>query len=330
MKKIHIIAIMLFSGFTFGQQLPQFSQFHRNQAMVNPGATGAYDFLDITLGGRHQWLGFNNDAQGNVAPRTTYLNVANVLKFNKVQYNPAARFSSGTISKPEVGTGKLKHAVGLQVIADEYGAFRNLAFSGTYAVHVPMNDKVNLSLGARVGMSNHAFLNDKAQVLSSMTGGMADMTYDNFIANGYSRMFLDVSSGLYLYSEKFFVGVSANQLTQDFVSFGSGTTNFNPVMHFGLTAGMYFDLNDNLTLMPSFLAKYMAPAPPALQLNMQLEYKQWLWFGLGYRNADAVIAMVGANISERFKLGYSFDYSTSRFNNFSAGGHELVLGFMIR
>jgi type IX secretion system PorP/SprF family membrane protein len=330
MKNIQLLTALLITGLSFAQQLPQFSQFHRNQAMINPGATGAYDFLDVTAGGRHQWLGFNNDVQGNVAPRTTYLNVANVLKFNKTTYNPAARVSSGPIVKPEVGTGKLKHAVGLQVIADEYGAFRNLSFSGAYAIHVPMNDKVNLSLGARVGMSNQTFLSNKAQVLSSMTGGMADASYDNFVANGFSRMFLDVSSGLYLYSEKFFVGVSANQLTRDFVSFGSGITNFTPVMHFDVTAGMYFDLNENLTLMPSILAKYMAPAPPAVQLNMQLEYKKWLWFGLGYRNTDAIIAMVGANVSERFKLGYSYDYSVSRFNNFTVGGHELVLGFMIR
>lgn len=330
MKNFKLFTLLLFTGVAFGQQLPQFSQFHRNQTMVNPGATGAYDFLDVTAGGRYQWLGFNNDVQGNVAPRTSYLNVANVLKFNKVRYNPAARVSSGPIRKPQVSTGKLKHAVGLQVIADEYGAFRNLAFSGTYAIHVPMNDKVNLSLGARIGMSNHTFLNDKAQLLSTMTGGMADASYDNFVANGFSRMFMDVSSGLYLYSEKFFVGLSANQLTQDFVSFGSGTTNFNPVMHFDVTAGMYFDLNENLTIMPSILAKYMTPAPPALQLNMQMEFKEWLWFGFGYRHSDAIIAMVGGNLSERFKLGYSFDYSVSRFNNFTAGGHELVLKFMIR
>ena len=330
MKKFQLLALLFITGITFGQQLPQFSQFHRNQAMVNPGATGAYDFLDITAGGRYQWLGFNNDVQGNVAPRTSYFNVANVLKFKKVRYNPAARFSSGPIQKPEVGTGKLKHAVGLQVIADEYGAFRNLAFSGTYAIHVPMNDKINLSLGARIGMSNHSFLTEKATLLSTMTGGMVDNSYDNFVANGFSRMFMDVSSGLYLYSEKFFVGVSANQLTQDFVSFGSGTTNFNPVMHFDLTAGMYFNLNENLTLMPAVVAKYMAPAPPALQLNMQMEYKKWLWFGVGYRHTDAIIAMVGGNISDRFKLGYSFDYSTSRFNSFTSGGHEIVLGFMIR
>lgn len=331
MKSIQsIIIILTFSGVVYGQQLPQFSQFHRNQSMSNPGATGAYDFLDITLGSRYQWLGFNNDVQGNVAPRTTYLNISNILRKEKIRYNPSLRTSCGSFEKPKVGTGKIKHAVGAQFIADEYGAFRNLAFSGTYAIHVPLSASTNLSLGTRVGMSNHNFLQSKAEVLSLMTGGPTDATYDQFVSQGFSRMFMDLNMGLYLYSDKFFFGISGNQLTQNLVSIGSGNTNFDPKMHFDLSGGVYIDLNDNMTIMPSVSTKYMSPAPLAIQLNVQMEYKRWLWYGVGYRHNDAVIAMVGGTINDRFKLGYSFDYSLSRFNNFTSGGHELVLGFVIR
>ena len=31
----------------------------------------------------------------------------------------------------------------------------------------------------------------------------------------------------------------------------------------------------------------------------------------GYRHTDALIAMVGMNISQRFKVGYSYDFSIS-------------------
>jgi type IX secretion system PorP/SprF family membrane protein len=330
MRLLRYFWIGLFTGVTYGQQLPQFSQFHRNQAMMNPGATGAYDFLDVTLGSRYQWLGFSNDMQGNVAPRTAYFNAATVLSKKKVKYNPALRVSSGPVRNPKVSTGKLKHAVGAQVIADEYGAFRNLSFSGTYAVHVPISQSINMSLGVRAGMSNHSFLQDKAQVLSNMIGGPTDLTYDNFIANGYSRMFMDLNTGLFVYSERFFVGISAFQLTQDFVSIGSGVTNFNPIRHFDLSGGVMLGLNENMTLMPALSAKFMAPTSPIFQVNIQMEYKEWLWYGLGYRHTDAIVALIGANLNERFKIGYSFDYTTSRLSNFTSGGHEFVLGFMIR
>jgi hypothetical protein len=75
--------------------------------------------------------------------------------------------------------------------------------------------------------------------------------------------------------------------------------------------------------------KKMTPAPLSIEGSLQVEYKEWLWVGVSYRNKDAIIGMVGMNISERFKLGYSYDYSLSRFNNFTSGGHELVLGLML-
>ncbi|MDX1652245.1 MAG: PorP/SprF family type IX secretion system membrane protein [Brumimicrobium sp.] len=328
-KNIFLV-LMLASTTVIGQQLPQFSQFHRNQGMSNPGAIGAYDFMDITLGSRYQWLGFNNDMQGNVAPRSAYLNFATTIQREPVRHNPSLRTSVGPIRNPELGTGKLKHGIGGQFIADEYGAFRQLAFSGTYAIHVPVTEKVNISLGARIGASNHTFLSEKAQVLSHIEGTATDQTYENFTNNGYSRMFMDISTGLYVYSNRFFIGITGNQLTQHFVSFGSGNTNFNPVMHFDLMGGVTFNLNEDITLLPALSLKYMNPANPVGQLNIQTEYKEWLWLGLGFRYKDAAIVMAGANINERFKIGYSFDYSTSRMNNFTAGGHEVVLGLMFR
>jgi type IX secretion system PorP/SprF family membrane protein len=95
------------------------------------------------------------------------------------------------------------------------------------------------------------------------------------------------------------------------------------------TAGYKFNLNQNLTLMPSVLMKFMSPAPVSIDGSLQLEYKEWLWTGLSYRHKDAIIAMAGLNINNKFKFGYSYDFSLSRFNNLSSGGHEIVLGLML-
>lgn len=328
MKNLITAVFIGSASLAISQQLPQYSQYHRNQIMVNPAASGIYDFVDITIGGRYQWLGFDN------SPKTMYAYGSTLLSPNKVRYNPALRTSNGPIRNPEVGTGKLKHALGGELVADEYGAFRKLSFSGIYSLHLPVTAKHNLSFGTKIGLSNNAFLQDRATVLTQMNGytgpAMTDSDYDNFVKNQSNLNFIDIGAGLYFYSNNMFLGVSADQLTRGMIQFGSGTANFDPNMHFMITGGYKIKLNDNLTLMPSFLAKFMKPAPISIDGTLQIEYKEWLWFGVGYRHTDAIVGMAGLNISRRFKFGYSYDYSLSKFNNYASGSHELILGIMLR
>lgn len=328
-----VVLTFLVSSLAFGQQMPQFSQYNRNQYVVNPGAAGVYDFVDVTLGGRMQWAGFDN------APLSSYLYVSSpIQRKQRIKYNPALRTSVGPVRNPEVNTGKLKHAIGGQLVADQYGAFRQLKGTLTYALHIPLSQTVNMSFGANVGLSNRAFLSERAQTLNMLepTLGYSDPTYDAY-AQSSNVNTMDVGAGIYFYSNKFFVGISGAQLTRDFISFGgTSLVNVDPRTHMYLTGGYKFMLNDNLSLMPSVLLKYMHPAPLSLEGSLQLEYKEWLWFALSYRqgiggfnNSDAIIGMAGLNISKRFKIGYSYDYSISQFNQYSSGGHELVLGLML-
>ncbi|MES2798976.1 MAG: type IX secretion system membrane protein PorP/SprF [Bacteroidota bacterium] len=327
MKRIVIlIGISLVANLSFSQQIPQYSQYLRNQFMVNPAAAGVYDFVDITMSGRWQWMGVDD------APKTAYLSVASqISKTPRVLYNPSIRTSSGPVRNPEIKTGKLKHAIGGQFLVDQYGAFRRMNISGTYAIHVPVSKNYNISFGTRLGLSNNTFLSDKAQVINVLdpTLGYNDPTYDNFYASNSSKYILDIGAGFYFYSKNMFLGVSADHISKDFVEFGTGTANFNTQIHMNATAGVKFPMGENLTLMPAVLVKYMNPSPISMEGSLQLEYKEWLWLGASYRHKDAVVAMVGLNINKMFKFGYSYDFSISRFNQFSSGGHEIVLGIML-
>lgn len=295
--------------------------------MVNPAAAGMYDFLDVTLGGRSQWTGITN------SPMTAYAYASTVLSANKTRYNPSLRTSYGPIASPKVNTGKLKHAIGGQVIADQYGAFRDISVAGTYAIHLPVSKDYNISFGAKLGLSNSSFLQERAQVLSQMpdyTGPtVTDATYDNYLANQSSLNFMEIGAGLFFYSDRLYAGISADQLSRNSISFGSGTANFDPQMHFNIMAGYRLNLTDDWTIMPSALVKIMPPAPTSIEGSLQFEYKRWLWFAASYRHNDAVVGMLGCNLSERFKIGYSYDFSITDFNNYSSGGHEVILGLML-
>ncbi|MBI1836777.1 MAG: type IX secretion system membrane protein PorP/SprF [Flavobacteriia bacterium] len=319
MKNILIVFGIILTCLSYGQQIPQYSQYMRNQYMANPGAAGSYDFMDITLSGRSQWTGFDN------APMTSYLSFTSPVKTNQAKYNPGIRTGSGIVPNPSVGTGKLKHAYGGQFLADQYGAFRKMQFSGTYAIHLPLTDKMNLSFGTKIGLSNNAFIQSRAVVIDPTT----DQTYIDYTSNNASRNFVDIGAGLYLYSNKFFFGLAADQLTKKMISFGASSANYDPQIYFNITSGVKLQASQNIKIIPSFIVKYMAPAPISIEGSILVEYKDWLWTGVSYRNTDAIIAMVGLNINRKLKFGYSYDYSISKFNKYSSGGHELVLGIML-
>lgn len=331
MKRFIFIVCVLCS-FAFSvkaQQLSQFSQFHNNQGVLNPAAVGVNDYLAVNLGTRYQWMGFNNDVQGNVAPRSIFLNGEYVLNSQGGSYNPSLKGRGKKSSF--MGTGELKHAFGAQVVADEYGAFRNTGFNGTYSIHLPIDRATNISFGTRLGFTNHSFLQEKARILSDLEGGgIVDQTFQGALANGTSRTFLDISAGAYLYSELYFIGVAAHQLTQDFASIGSGISNFNPTTHFDVSGGVNIPISRELKLSPMVLTKFVGPSRPVIVYSVvQLNYQDLFWGGLGYRHTDAFVAMAGMNVNNRFRIGYSFDLSLSRINTVNSGGHELVLSLIL-
>jgi type IX secretion system PorP/SprF family membrane protein len=100
-------------------------------------------------------------------------------------------------------------------------------------------------------------------------------------------------------------------------------------MHFNFSAGYRIPLNRTISLMPSALVKVMPRAPIAIEASVQLEFDERFWLSTSYRHTDAVVLGLGGVISNKFKLGYSFDFSLSKFNQYTLGGHELILGIML-
>ena len=323
---IKVILALVYIGFMSAvvnaQQIPQYSQYMKNPYLINPGAAGQQSFIDVTAGGRLQWLGFSD------APKTMYIYASSVLGPKRSKYNPSVKVNYGAVRNPKaIYNAQKKHAMGGSLIVDQYGAFQYIKATATYAFHLPVTDKMYLSFGANVGFSNRSLLKSRAQTLSSMTGVGSDVTYDTYASQGDLNM-LDIGAGLYLYSNNLYVGITGDQLTKDFVRFGNGS-NIDPRMHFNFVAGYKFILSNKMTLTPSVLAKYVKPSPLSIEGSLMFEWNERVWYGASYRYQDAVVAFVGMNITNRLRFGYSFDFSTSRFNKHSFGGHELNIGLML-
>lgn len=328
MKKWIVFIILCSLGtFASAQQVPQYSQYLQNQYMVNPAATGVYDFMNVTVGGRLQWAGLEN------APKTTYLYFAAPAdKFR----NASMKRTYGTIRRgnksvraPRMRYGSLVHAFGGSFVADQYGPFRQIKMMGTYALHLPVSRDYSLSFGTSVGISNRSFLPENAQVLSVLTNtGVFDQTYDAYVAGQGAQNTLEVDAGMYFHGKGAFVGVSMNQLAKDYVQFGNRDFNFDPRMHLFVTGGYEIQVNRDVAITPALLVKYVRPAPVSVEVMAQFKYQDRYWLAASYRHKDAVVANIGMFVSDKFKVGYSFDLPTTPIRKYSVGSHELVLTLM--
>ena len=328
-KNIFLVIVMVLGGMATlpvsAQQKPHYTQYILNQYIVNPALTGIENYTDLKVSHRHQWVGIQD------APITSYLSVHGPIgksdyrktatSFDLKGENPRGKRYWEEYTAPEP-----HHGIGLQVINDITGPLSNFSLYGTYAYHLALSARTSLSAGFGVGFNRISLNADKLD--------FGDVTADPavFTSGILNKTRLDMMAGLYLYSADYFIGVSAQQVVPQKIDFSNGyirPKEGRTVPHLFGTAGYRFSLGDNFNLIPSLMVKYVDPLPVQVEGNLKLQYLDRLWIGGSYRHKDGYAGIMGLNVSNIFHVGYSYDYTTSRLNNFSKGTHEILLGFVI-
>lgn len=320
------IGLVALFNVCFAQQKPQYTQYILNQYIINPALSGIENYTDINVSHRHQWTGI----QGS--PVTTYITIQGPI--NKKDYRTDA--TSYQIPDDENPLGQNywnqytaappHHGVGLQIIKDNAGALSNWAAYATYAYHVSLTRKLNISAGFGAGVSRY---NLNTSQLDFMNIVVDPTVYNSYAVN---KTKFDMNAGIYIYSANFFIGLSALQIVPNKLIFSDNTISTlqgKTVPHTFLTGGYRFLLTDDINIIPSLMIKYIQPLPLQVEMNVKMQYRDFLWFGLSYRHLDGFAAMVGFHAFNLASLSYSYDYTTSSLSAYNKGTHELILGFTI-
>lgn len=314
---------VLFCHSVLAQQKPHYTQYILNQYVLNPALTGIENYTDVKIGHRRQWVGIED------APVTTYLTVHTPI--NKTDYRTTATSYQVPGENPRgqrywenYTAAEPHHGVGLQLMNDKTGPLSYLSAYATYAYHLGLSPRTSISAGFGAGVTS----------VSLNTSKLNFATPGDPVANSrgiVTRIKPDLNAGLYLYSPDYFIGLSAQQLIPSTVSFSDrgSTMGSQLVPHFFATAGYRFLVGEDFNLIPSVLVKYANPTPPQVDLNAKLQYLDRAWIGASYRSGDGFAGLLGLNISNTVNVGYSYDYTSSRLNQFSKGSHEIVIGFLI-
>ncbi|HMG83507.1 MAG TPA: PorP/SprF family type IX secretion system membrane protein, partial [Ferruginibacter sp.] len=225
------------------------------------------------------------------------------------------------------------HGIGLQISNDEIGPFTTVTVMGTYAYHIGISRRTNLSAGIGIGGTKVSLDRSK----TNFTGDPSQPDNGDpavYGSGSLGKTNLDMSAGLWLYSADYFVGIAAQQLLPqpiDFSNPNDPTINKNGKMvpHFFTTVGYRFLLGDDLNILPSIMVKTVSPLPSQVDLNVKCTYRDNFWFGGTYRGGYGFAAFAGLNILNTFSVSYSYDYSTTQINTVSNGTHEIIIGFIL-
>jgi type IX secretion system PorP/SprF family membrane protein len=326
--RIYLITFVFF-GLSLSlkaQQIPQNSQFALNPALLNPAVIGIEEGTEILVGGRWQMLGFGNE------PRTAFGLYSKRLKTKEKELpNPALNIGREIPETEKKEKTKFSQAVGAQISLDKYGAFGAFAINGLYACHVQINRAFTFSGGAKLGLTNNSFDASRAIVSNildpsqSYQGG--DAEYDQFIAGRTNNSNMNLGVGIKIKYNDFFIAAAADQLTENSVEFGNSSANFETKKHFFVSTGYNINVSDVIKLKAIAQFKKMQPAPLSSELAVIAEFDENLFAGMVYRHNAAVALIGGFNINDKFRLGYSIDFTINKLNNASNGGHELTLKY---
>ncbi|MFC5409652.1 type IX secretion system membrane protein PorP/SprF [Larkinella bovis] len=278
-------------------QDPQFSSYMFNPVYYNPAAVGSEKVARFQLVHRTQYLGYQSNFDDGGSFNTQ------LFSFNM----PLASIRGG------VGLYALNETVGPQ-------SFQRV--QAAYAFRLPLK-KGTLSLGVEGGLHNYTINYDWFRPNEP----------DPLIQSGkVSQMQPDFGAGIYYNTDTYYVGASMKHLTQPDFNLGTDQ-NLNALYRTSyITAGYRYEWNYLIDIMPSAIYKFNTNGTySSLEVNLMAMYDKRHWFGLGYRQGDAVSASAGVSLlrNNALRFGYSFDFIVGNRNAKSPTSHEILLSYSL-
>jgi type IX secretion system PorP/SprF family membrane protein len=287
--KLIIFLTLVATVTAFAQNDIQASQHMFNRTMYNPAVTGASKYINFYGNWRDQWQGFDE------APQTIYFTASGYFK-------------------------EIKSGFGMVAIKDKIGFERNMVFKLSYAYHVYLSSSAYLSLGISVGVLNRNIDWEKKQTVEP------DPNLPSELENKWSANF---DFGIEYNMERFTAGLSVTHLSKI-----ANKANYrNMGHHFYGYVKYKFGLGVDFELTPSLFAQNSRKSTH-IEGNLLLHYRSKAWIGASYRmdeklSSESVVGMVGIDLMNFLRIGYSFDYNIGQIGEYSNNTHEIMLGIRL-
>lgn len=294
LKKLITASALIITGNAAHAQYDQlFTQYMFNEMFINPAYAGSREAISSTALYRDQWAGIDG------APKTQTLSI------------------HGPIRNKKMG-------LGFSVMNESVGIEKKVGVFGTYAYRLQVNDDAHLSFGLNAGI-----INLRQNFLEVIEHDQGDPQFSENVQS----VVPNAGFGIYFNTKKAYAGISIPRMIDNYLDAEDGLQFKNQLdmqsLHYYLTGGYVFDLSSNVKLKPMTMIKASDGAPVQMDFSIAAQFKEIFWIGATVRSGDAVAVFTQINITKQLRLGYSFDYTLTKLNDYGHGSHEISLGYDI-
>ena len=285
--KILIFALMLTSYAGFAQQDAQYTQYMYNTININPAYAGSRGVMSVFGLHRTQWVGLDGAPTTNTFSLNTPINNSNL-------------------------------GVGFSLVNDRIGPTSDNTISADISYTIPMNEVYKLSFGVKA--SGNIFNLDTDKLDPAQAN---DPNLQNF-NNEFSPNF---GAGVYLHSDKLYLGLSVPNFLQDSKYNDNEVAVFQERMNFYFIGGYVFDVSPSIKFKPAVLTKMVAGSPLQVDASANFLFFDKFMLGGAYRWDAAVSVLAGFQVTDGLFIGYSYDMETTQLRRYNSGSHEVFLRF---
>jgi type IX secretion system PorP/SprF family membrane protein len=207
--------------------------------------------------------------------------------------------------------------IGLSVVSDKIGPIKDNTLSADVSYTIPTSETYKLSFGIKAS----------ANMFNLDTSLLNPANNDPNLQNFNNEISPNFGAGIYLHSDKLYLGVSVPNFLQDSKYNDNAVAVFQERMNFYFIGGYVFDLSQSVKFKPAILTKAVTGSPLQVDTSANFLFFDKLMLGGAYRWSAAFSAMAGFQITDGLFIGYSYDMETTELKNYNSGSHEVFLRF---
>lgn len=207
--------------------------------------------------------------------------------------------------------------LGVSFVNDKIGPTNENTLSADLSYTVPMSENYKLSFGIK----------GTANLFNLDISKLNPVDIDPSIQNVENKFSPNVGAGIYLHSDKAYVGFSVPNFIESNRYDDNEVAIFKEKINYYLMAGYVIDLSSEVKFKPAVLSKLVIGSPLQVDISGNFLFSEKFTVGVAYRWSAALSGMVGFQVSDSIYIGYGYDRETTKLNNYNSGSHEIFLRF---